>query len=253
MNDQHTLPTITLDDERTDQLRTFLTVEAAADLAAGTGARRASVRSDWRRLALGALAAVLLGGALLASTTIVGSPGASRADAVAIEEAAGWINIRIVDVDADPEAVVDELRAAGIDAEVSDPAEAGMVAAGPGAGAAASGSTGLSVETPDGNGAGMVSVGPDAAPPLEVDPGIDPEDPSITAPAVTTVDAVEATGEVTGSTGAIGEGDVTTEGDPALPPPDIDTDLAASGVRFEADGSISIRAGAEVTVLVFAA
>lgn len=251
MKDQHTHPTPTLDEERTEQLRTFLTVEAAADVAAAS----APLRSGRRRLALGALTAVLLAGGLLASTTIIGSPGASRADAVAIQEDDGWINIRIVDVDADPEAVVDELRAAGIDARVGEPGEAGVVA-GPGAGG--EGITGLSVETADGNGVGMVSVGPggalpvpDGGPPIEVPSGVDPDDPSITAPAVTTVDAVEATGEVSGSTGVIAGSDTTSDGDVALPAPDISEDLDASGVRFEDDGSISIRAGADVTVLVF--
>ena len=190
------------------------------------------------------MAAVLLAGGLLASTAIIGSPGATPADAVAIEESGGWINVRLVDVDADPDAVVEQLRAAGIDARVTTAGEAGLV----GGGTGEAGITGLSVETPDGTGAGMVSVSADAPPPLEVEPGTDPEDPSITAPVVTTVEGDLGTGATTGSAATPGgAGDEATP----LPAEDFDASLDAAGVRFEDDGSISIRAAADVTVLVF--
>jgi hypothetical protein len=104
--------TPTLDPERTAQLRTFLTVEAAADAVA---ARRRPVR----RIAVGAAATTTLAAALLVGTTLVdGSTGSGpRAEALAIERTAdGWTTIRIADIDADPDAVLAELRAAGFEA-----------------------------------------------------------------------------------------------------------------------------------------
>ena len=218
MNDQHTLPTPTLDAERTDQLRTFLTVEAAAGVAAG--AHRAPLRSSRRRLAVGGLAAVLLAGGLLASTAVIGSPGSTPADAVAIEEANGWINVRLVDIDADPDAVVEQLRAAGIDARKEDGTD--LVAA---SGARV---TSLAVEAPDGTAFGVVSIGP-GADLGAVDPGLDAG-----------VVALDETGEVAGP----------TEGDLAGAGRDRFDGLADLGARVEDDGSISIRSGADVTVVV---
>lgn len=110
----------TLDAQRTDQLRTFLTVEAAAD-AASAPARAG--RTGRRRLVGGIAAAVVLGAGLFAVTSIAGGPSSGpasvqTANAVAIEQAEpGWTTIRIADIDADPDAVVAELRAAGIAAE----------------------------------------------------------------------------------------------------------------------------------------
>lgn len=101
----------TLVAERTDQVRTFLTVEAAADVAS---VPPSPVR---RRLVAGTVAALLLAGGLVAATSI-GGPAPS---AVAYETVDGWTTIRLVDAEADPEAVVQELVAAGFDAERRDP------------------------------------------------------------------------------------------------------------------------------------
>jgi hypothetical protein len=110
--------TSTLDAERTDQLRTFLTVEAAADAVAPAR----SAHPGRRRLVGGIAAAVVLGAGLFSAASIAGGPasGPARvetAHAVAIEQGApGWTKISIADIDADPDAVVAELTAAGIDA-----------------------------------------------------------------------------------------------------------------------------------------
>lgn len=119
--DQHRTATLepTLDDQRTDQLRTFLTVEAAADAAAAAPGRAHRGR---RRLVGGIAAAVVLGAGLFAVASVAGGPtsgpaGVQTANAVAIERAQpGWTKIAIADIDADPDAVVAELKAAGIDA-----------------------------------------------------------------------------------------------------------------------------------------
>lgn len=115
--DQRTTSQPTLDAQRTDQLRTFLTVEAAADAAAPARA----VRTGRRRLVGGIAAAVVLGAGLFAAATGGPTSGPARvetANAVAIETAEpGWTKISIADIDADPDAVIAELRAAGIEAE----------------------------------------------------------------------------------------------------------------------------------------
>jgi hypothetical protein len=110
----------TLGPDRLQQLRTFLTTEAAADLATSTatdGARspRHSLVATHRRLALGVALALTLGGAMVAST--VRPDGADAA--LAITTQSGWTTVRLLDIDADPQAVVDELVAAGIDARVA--------------------------------------------------------------------------------------------------------------------------------------
>lgn len=116
--DQPTTLEPTLDAQRTDQLRTFLTVEAAADAAHAT----APARRGRRRLVGGVVAATVLAAGLLAASAIAGGPGSGpvavdTASAVAIEPAApGWTKVSIADIDADPDAVVAELQAAGIDA-----------------------------------------------------------------------------------------------------------------------------------------
>ncbi len=117
--DQPTTIEPTLDHQRIDQLRTFLTVEAAADVAA----RRApTAHRGRRRLLGGVVAATALGVGLFAAAAIGGGPrsgpaSVQTAHAVSIEQAApGWTKVTIADVDADPDAVVAELQAAGIDA-----------------------------------------------------------------------------------------------------------------------------------------
>ena len=102
-------PTPTLDAQRTDQLRSFLTVEAAAD-----AARRQPVLTPARRrVAVGTAAALLLAGGLVA----VQSVGGPAPAAIAVEVAGEWTTVRLVDIDADPDAVVAQLRDAGFTAE----------------------------------------------------------------------------------------------------------------------------------------
>lgn len=109
----------TLDPQRADQLRTFLTVEAAADAAQ---VRDRSAHPGRRRLVGGLAAAVALGSGLVAVASVAGGPSSGPASvqtahAVTIEQSApGWTRITIADLDADPDAVVAELRAAGIEA-----------------------------------------------------------------------------------------------------------------------------------------
>lgn len=112
--------TATLDPDRTERLRAFLTTEAAADLASAPGPV-ARARRPRRRLAVGVVAALALGGVAFAATAVVDGPGPTRsapALALAIERSDGWTTIRLRDPDATPEAVIAELGAAGIDARV---------------------------------------------------------------------------------------------------------------------------------------
>lgn len=115
--DQHSDLTSTLDPQRTGQLRTFLTVEAAAD---ATQAPADPVHRGRRRVLGGVAAAAVLGAGLFATASVAGGPGSGpagveTAHAVTIEESApGWTKIAIADLDADPDAVVAELQAAGI-------------------------------------------------------------------------------------------------------------------------------------------
>lgn len=229
--------TPTLDPERTDQLRTFLTTEAAADAAVTSPARR----PRHLRLAVGVTAAVLLAGSLTVASALTGT-GSEPADAVAIEQADGWITVRLIDVDADPQAVVDELRAAGIEARVGDADEVGTSAAGV---------TGLSAESTDGSvGVGMLSAVPTGAASGDGSAGDAP---------VGDAEPIE----VDGASGVVG----TTETVPAGTPTDpsageaielpaaeaeaFDQQLEDAGIRFGDGGEISIRNGADVRVVVY--
>src|SRR4051794_39727263 len=103
--------TPTLDDDRTAQLRTFLTVEAARSLADGSADHPAPFLARHRRVAAGAAAATLLGGGIFAVTAITGGPGPAHVDqAVAISVDDGWTTIDLLDVHADPDAVLAQLR-----------------------------------------------------------------------------------------------------------------------------------------------
>jgi hypothetical protein len=101
-----------LTSDRFDQLRTFLVAEAVADTTASH--RRTGLASHRRRVAVGAVAAVLLGGGLAVSTL---APGGTDA-ALAITTEGDWTMVSLVDVHADAQAVVDELVAADIDARL---------------------------------------------------------------------------------------------------------------------------------------
>lgn len=239
--------TPTLDPERTAQLRTFLVTEAAAD-AASTSTSPAR-RPRHLRLAVGVTAAVLLAGSLTVASGLTGT-GSEPADAVAIEQADGWTTVRLIDVDADPQAVVDELRAAGIEARVGDADEVGTSATG------ATGVTGLSAESTDGSvGVGMLSAVPLSGAPGDGSPG-----------AGATSDAAVGDAEpieVDGATGVIGETETVPAGTPTEPstgeaielPAEqaeaLDRQLEDAGIRFGDGGEISIRNGADVRVVVY--
>jgi len=110
--------TANLTPDRLDQLRTFLVAEAVADTTASR--RRTGLASQRRRVAMGAVAAVLLGGGIVVSTLV---PGGTDA-ALAITTEGDWTTVRLADVEADARAVVDELVAAGIDARLVSDGEA---------------------------------------------------------------------------------------------------------------------------------
>jgi hypothetical protein len=103
--------TPTLDPDRFEQLRTFLTAEAAQ----AAGSRGRALVGWRRRLAVGAIAAMAVGSVLAVSTL---RPGGTD-PALAISTEGEWTTVRLADVDADPQAVVDELVAAGIDARIA--------------------------------------------------------------------------------------------------------------------------------------
>lgn len=204
--------TPTLDPERTAQLRTFLTVEAAADVARTDAAT--ALRHPGRRLALGALATVVVAAGLVVGATVLewSTGGGRRAEALAIEREGDWTTIRIADIDADPDAVLTELRAAGFDAR-HEP---------------------LVVERSGPNGE-QITIHPNER------------------PGHTSV-GVASTGEsgqqgLAGLTVELPEGEGPLFGSP--PPgggmPAIDDD---AGVRMDPDGTVSIRRGAKVTVVV---
>lgn len=206
--------TAVLDPERTAQLRTFLTVEAAADVAhhrVGAG------RPAGRRFALAALAALVLGGGLFLANALVGGPGpADVPAAVAIEAAPdGWTTVRLVDIDADPQAVVDQLEAAGIPATIDR----------------------LDVVT---------STGPDGEVMISSYRGDDePTAGAVVIGAATDGDGSPAIAGL--SVAHAGSQPVAAPADGAAP------DLERQGIRFGTDGSVSIRSGAGNTVVVLTA
>ncbi len=210
--------TPTLDPERTDRLRTFLVVEAASSAAAATPARRSpAVR---RSLAAGAAGAVLVAGGLVVASASAGDgparPGpaaegraapsseatpstALDLETIALTRADGWTTVSLTDIDADPDAVVADLQAAGFTVERRS----------------------LAV-VDDGAGGRWVEV-----------EGGDGDDPQV-AGIVTA-----ASGGVVGLSATLPEGELLASLD--------DSD---SLVRFGEDGSVSIRDGADVTLLV---
>jgi hypothetical protein len=242
------MPTPTLDAERTDQLRHYLTAEAAAGVTAGRVIHLVPRSRPGRRVALVAGAAVIVGGALFAGSAVVGGPGShAPAAAVAFEEDGAWTTIRLADMDADPQAVLDELHAAGFDAQLDtmhvtrttgpdgqetvsldDPAAAGSAGTTTFMSVQAGdlGLLGLSVSLPDS--AGEAPIVDDGGPTTDVG------------------GATEAQGEVGPATEVGGSADAG-----ALD--EIDAWYEDHGVRFEDDGSVSVRNGADLTIVVFVA
>ena len=226
------LRTATIDAERIDRLRTFLTTEAGADLA---GSLPTPFLARHRRLAAGAAAAVVLGGGIVAVNAVTGGPGGpNAAQAVAISQEDGWTTVRLVDIDADPSAVVHELEAAHIPVttktiharsgddgtmtvdsdDVGNEGTIGMMAMGA---AGDHGIVGLSV----------ASTGPAAKHPISVDP--------------VTKDGPRTT------TGSRSDGPATTaEGNPPSVP-----EMEALGIRLGPGGDVSIKNGSANEVVVY--
>lgn len=131
MND-HTDTTLT--SERAAQMRDLLTDEIRHDAAPSlTTVRERRSTSSPRRVAVGAVAAVLVGGLLFGVNAVAGGPGqAAVPQALAIESVGGSTTIRLTDQDASPDDVIAQLEAAGIPArrlaiDTSQGAEEGTV------------------------------------------------------------------------------------------------------------------------------
>ena len=221
-------PTPILDPQRTDQLRSFLVVEAAAD-----AARRPPVLTPARRrIAAGAAAALLIAGGIVAVQAVGGDAPA----AIAVEVDGEWTTIRLVDIDADPDAVVADLIAAGFDAErqllpvitvdtdgrtlthevESDRSGAGVVA--------------ITHGGEDGGAHGLVGLSVSL-----------PEDADLPAPPTGAPEHGGATIETEAADARTGPGGVAV----------VEDDLVAAGVRFEDDGGVSIRTGTAATIIVY--
>ncbi len=219
--------TPTLDPERTDQIRSFLVVEAAAD-----AARRPPVLTPARRrVAVGAAAALLLAGGIVAVQAVGGDAPA----AIAVEVDGEWTTIRLVDIDADPDAVVADLIAAGFDAErqllpvitvdtdgrtlthevESDRSGAGVVA--------------ITHAREDGGAHGIVGLS--VSLPEDVRPPAPPGAPEHGGATIETEAADARTGP--GGVAVVEDG------------------LVDAGVRFEDDGGVSLRTGTDATIIVY--
>ena len=113
----HAMVEPTIDDERHAQLRSYLLreVSPAADVALVPRGH-----PHRRPLLVTGLAAVLAAAGLTTAAMFTGGPtGTPAAEAaVAIEHEEGWTTIRLLDVNADPDAVLAELLSAGIDARI---------------------------------------------------------------------------------------------------------------------------------------
>jgi hypothetical protein len=114
---RHAMVEPTIDDERHAQLRSYLLreVSPAADVAPVPRGH-----PHRRPLLVTGLAAVLAAAGLTTAAMFTGGPtGTPAAEAaVAIEHEEGWTTIRLLDVNADPDAVLAELLSAGIDARI---------------------------------------------------------------------------------------------------------------------------------------
>lgn len=236
--------TAVLDDDRTAQLRTFLTVEAAADLASGR-----SAATSWafgrRRLAVGMVAAVVLGGALFTANALVGGPGPARTpQAVAISTDDGWTSVRITDINADPQAVVDQLQAAGISAHVEElPVSGdGPVTIGNGSSGGAAFGT-FQAQTGEAGEHGLA--------------GLSVSMPKSAAPHPPSADDRASTRTSTNSSGSVESKDgtfrvETNGGSPGEDPrAEMQQELEKQGVRMDDDGTVSIRNGSGNSVVVY--
>ncbi len=233
-------PAPTLDPDRTDQMRTFLVVEAASSVATATPARRpaAAVR---RTLVAGGVATALVAGGLVAISLTDDAPAPtdpSRAEGtttvalpdlqtIAVARSDGWTTVRLTDVDADPDAVVVDLQAAGFATERRE----------------------LAVE-----------VGPDGS--VTVDPAVGSGDEE--GEEGFAMLSIGSAGDG-GEWGAEGLAGISVSGDDlwleSPPPPEsgatepvvLGNDEHPNLVRLHHDGSLSIRDGAQVSIVVFSA
>lgn len=108
----------TLDDQRTDALRAWLT-DKATDVPVAPP-------HHGRRVAVGVVAAAILAGALFTAASITGRPdsgltltpveGATAEGLKMTSASTGWIRVSIADIDADPYDIIAQLNAKGIDA-----------------------------------------------------------------------------------------------------------------------------------------
>jgi hypothetical protein len=113
----HAMVEPTLDDARHAQLRSYLIreVSPAADIAP-TPRRHAHRRP---LLATGVATVLAAAGLTIGAVFTAGPTGTPAAEAaVAIEHQDGWTTIRLLDVNADPDAVLAQLQSAGIDARI---------------------------------------------------------------------------------------------------------------------------------------
>jgi hypothetical protein len=227
------MPTTTLDAERTDRLRSYLVAEAAASVAESHVVHLVPRSRPARRVAVAAAAVVVVGGAVFAGSAVVGGPGAVEpAAAVAFQEDGAWTTIRLTDPDADPQAVLDQLRAAGFDARL-DTFEV-TVTEGP------NGQQTVSMEDPRGVGGGAGVTFTSLSAGAQGLMGLSVEFP-------------DSAGEPPAPEGfpALGEPIAGSGGAPVVGHEHEDW-YEENGIRFELDGSFSLRADADLTVLVFA-
>jgi hypothetical protein len=158
----HAMVEPTLDDARHAQLRSYLIreVSPAADIAP-TPRRHAHRRP---LLATGVATVLAAAGLTIGAVFTAGPTGTPAAEAaVAIEHQDGWTTIRLLDVNADPDAVLAQLQSAGIDARIdthdnvyTDARDTGTVILG--MDAAPDGAVALAVVIPP-------ELAPEAAPP----------------------------------------------------------------------------------------
>jgi hypothetical protein len=165
---------------------------------------------------------LVLGGAFVTAEA-VGGPAPA---AIAVEVDGEWTTVRIVDIDADPDAVVAQLREAGFPAErqplpvVRTDGGMTVVHEAPEAESGA-GVVGF-VHGDDGDGGAHGLVGLSVTLPSDLAPDGPPEVDTDPVPAQATEDGIAV----------------------------VEDDLLGAGVRFEPDGGVSLRRGADVTIVV---
>jgi len=229
--------------QRTDALRTFLVVEAASSAPTATPARRGA--GAMRRSAVaGGVALALVAGGLVAvslpddAPTSAGSSATDRAagatapatlpalETISVERSDGWTTVALTDIDADPDAVVADLEAAGFAAErLAMPVEVGpdgqVTVDGPIGSDGVQGFGMFAVGTTDGGAWGAEGL---------VGISVTGDDLWMEAPPETDVGSPDATAPVV-----------------------LGDDAHRNVVRLHHDGTLSIADGAAVRIVVYAA